>query len=68
MLNMCRSKLSLSEIADQMWRDHPCSQRNRTIERTVGVGVGDDREVCGRGGGGRQNLKRRGQYRWVLIK
>ena len=32
-----------------MWRDHPFSQRNRTIERAVGVGVGRDKEV---GGGG----------------
>ena len=28
-----------------MWRDHPLSQRNRPTERTVGVGVGGDREV-----------------------
>ena len=28
-----------------MWRYHPFSQRNRTIERTMGVGVGGDREV-----------------------
>ena len=40
-----------------MWRDHLFSQRNRTVERTVGVGVEDDRK---RGGGwGGQNLKRR---------
>ena len=32
-----------------MWRDHPFSQRNRETERTVGVGIGGDREV---GGGG----------------
>ena len=30
-----------------MWRDHPFSQRNRTIERAVGVGVGRDKEVGG---------------------
>ena len=36
-----------------MWRDHPFSQRNRTIERTVGVGAGVDREVG-------QNFKREG--------
>ena len=42
-----------------MWRDHPFSQKNRTIERTVRVGDGGDREVCvyvgggGGGGGGR---------------
>ena len=29
-----------------MWRDHPFSQRNRTIEKVVGVGVGGDRDVC----------------------
>ena len=42
-----------------MWGDHPFSQRNMTTERTMGVGVGGDREV--RGGGGRgvaQNLKK----------
>ena len=47
--------LSLSKIAHQMWHDHPLSQRNRTTERTVGVGVGGDREV-----GGGQNLKKSG--------
>ena len=36
-----------------MWRDHPFSQRNKTTERALGVGVGGDRK---RGGGG-QNLK-----------
>ena len=48
---MCRMCIcaSLSKIAHQVWCDHPFSQRNRTIERTVGVGVGGDREV--RGGG-----------------
>ena len=30
-----------------MWRDHPFSQRNRTTERTMGLGVGDDRKVKG---------------------
>ena len=43
-----------------MWCDHPFSQRNRTAEKTVGVVVGGDREVCvfacvWEGGG--QNLK-----------
>ena len=28
-----------------MWRDHPFSQRNRTLERTVEVRVGGDRKV-----------------------
>ena len=41
-----------------MWRDHLFSQRNRTVERTVGVGVEDDRKGGGVGWGG-QNLKRR---------
>ena len=36
-----------------MWCDHPFSQRNRTTERRVEVGVGGDREVGGEGG---QNL------------
>ena len=29
-----------------MGRDHPFSQRNKTTERTVGVGIKGDREVC----------------------
>ena len=41
-----------------MWHDHPLSQRNRTTERTVKVGVGGDREVGKRG----QNLKKSRQY------
>ena len=53
-LDMCRSILSLSKIAHQMWRDHPFSQRNKT---TVEVGVGGDREV---GEGGGQNLQKGG--------
>ena len=68
-LNMCRSILSLSKIAHYMWCDHPFNQRNRTTERTVGVGVGvgGDREVGGEAGG--QNLKKWGrQYRGVFIK
>ena len=28
-----------------MWRDHPFSQRNMAIEKTVGAGVGGDRDV-----------------------
>ena len=53
-----------------MWRDHPFSQRNRTTERTVGVGVGSDREVWGRVGVVGQNLKKGGgrQYSGVFIK
>ena len=38
-----------------MWHDHPSSQRNRTTEKTVGVGFGGDRKVGGEVG---QNLKR----------
>ena len=44
---MCRSILSLSKIAYQTWHNHPFFQRNWTTERTVGVGVGDDREMGG---------------------
>ena len=33
-----------------MWCHHPFSQRNRIAERTVGVGIGGDREL-GDGGG-----------------
>ena len=29
----------LSNIAHQMWHDHPFSQRNRKTEKTVGLGV-----------------------------
>ena len=39
-LDMCRSILSFSTIAHQMWRDHLFSQRNRTTERREGVGLG----------------------------
>ena len=46
---MCRSILSLSKLAHQMWRDHSISQRNKTTERTVGVEIGGDREVGERG-------------------
>ena len=38
-----------------MWRDQRNSQRNRTTERTAGVGVGGDTEVGVWGG---QNLKK----------
>ena len=54
---MCRSILSLSKIAHQMWHDHPFSQRNRTTERSVGVRVGGDREIGG-GEGVEQNLEK----------
>ena len=54
-------------IAHQMWHDHPFSKRNRTTDRTVGVGVEGDKEL-GRAGG--QNLKKSGvrQYRGIFIK
>ena len=38
-----------------MWRDDPFIKRKRTIERTVGVGVGGDWKL---GEGGGQNLKK----------
>ena len=38
-LDMCTSIIPLSKIADQMWRDHPFSQRNKTTEEEVEVGV-----------------------------
>ena len=41
-----------------MWCDHAFSQRNRTTERTVWVGVAGNREV--EGGGIGQNLKKGG--------
>ena len=47
-----------------MWCDHPFSERNKTAERTVGLGVGGDRQV---GGGGGSNLEKGGwQYKGVL--
>ena len=44
---MCRSIISLSKMAQQMWRDHPFSHRNKTTERAVGLGIGGDRERRG---------------------
>ena len=49
----------LSKIAHQMWHSYPFSQRNRTKERTEGLGVGEGWEVVvlvGGGGGVGQNL------------
>ena len=37
-----------------MWHDHPFSQRNKTTERAVVVGVGGDRKGSGAG----QNFKK----------
>ena len=42
-----------------MWHDHSFSQRNKTTERAVGLGVGADRE--GREEGGVQILKKEGE-------
>ena len=50
-------KLDMCRFIYQIWRDHRFSQRNKTIERAVGVGVGGDRDK----GEGEQNLKKRGQ-------
>ena len=52
--DMCRS-IILSKIAHKMWHDHPFSQRNKTTERAMEVGIGGDREEEGEGlekGGG----------------
>ena len=43
-LDICTSMISLSKIAHQMWRDHLFSQRNKTTEWAVGVGVEGNRE------------------------
>ena len=55
---MSRSILSSSKITYQMWCDHPFSQRNRTTERTVWVGVAGNREV--EGGGNWTKFEKRG--------
>ena len=52
------SIISLSKKAHQMCWDHPFSQRNKTTERAVGVGVGGDRE------GWTKFVKKR--VRWAL--
>ena len=50
-----------------MWHGHPFSQGRRTTERTMGVGIGGNREMWRRWG--RQNLKKRGrQCRVGLLK
>ena len=54
---MFRSILSLIKTAHQIWLDHQLSQRNKTTERAVGVGVGGDSEVR-EGDGIGQILKR----------
>ena len=50
-IDMCTSMISLNKIAHQMWHDCTFSQRNKTTERAVIVGVGGDRGGSGRGGG-----------------
>ena len=54
---MCRSIITLSKIAHQMWCDHPFSQRTKTTERRGGgwrqQGRGDE-ENFQKGSGGRQ--------------
>ena len=57
-LEMFRSILSLIKTAHQIWLDHQLSQRNKTTERAVGVGVGGDSEV--RGGDGIGQILKRG--------
>ena len=46
-LDMFRSIISLSKIANQMWHGQPFSQRNKITERAVRVGVGGDSEGGG---------------------
>ena len=65
----CRSILSISKITHQMWRDHPFSQRHRTTEWAIGMGVGGDRGVGGGGGLEKKNEKEGvGNIGWVFIK
>ena len=40
-LGMCRSMMSVTKMAYQMWNDHKFSQRNKTTEGEAGVGAGD---------------------------
>ena len=44
-----------------MWHDHPFSQRNRTLERPLGVGVGGDRVAVYRGEGWKKLEKKEGE-------
>ena len=41
-LDMCRSILSLSKMIQQLWCNHPLSQRNKTIKKVVGMEVAGD--------------------------
>ena len=63
---MCRSISLLSKITHQMRHDHPFSQRNRSTEGTVGVGVGGDRGLEGVGGLDKIWKRRGRQYRMGL--
>ena len=47
-------------MPDQMWHDHPFSERNKTTEREMGVVVGDGRERGGGGGGGWTKFEKEG--------
>ena len=38
-LNMCRSTILLHRITDQMWHDHPFSQRNKATKKKRAVGL-----------------------------
>ena len=42
---MCRSIISLSKTAHQMWHNHPFSERNNETERALGLGL----EAAGKG-------------------
>ena len=53
-LDMCRSILSLSKMIQQLWCNHPLSQRNKTIKKVVGMEVAGDGKRGG-GGGDEQN-------------
>ena len=44
-----------------MWHDHPFSQRNRTLERPLGVGLGGDRVGVCRGEGWKKLEKKEGE-------
>ena len=54
-LDMCRSMMSVTKIAYQLWNDHPFSQRNKTTEGAAWVGAGDVK-IWKWGGGGVGNI------------
>ena len=41
---MCRSIISLSKIAHQLWYDYPFSQKSKITERAVGAEIRSDWE------------------------